>query len=108
MSSLSDCDSVNTLTGIVIDPPVSFPIIVNVVSTLFVSEAFGRNVNDRPTAVVDCSLDVSPINNEVVCDTDASTPEPSSVPASLFERTAVYPSVVLYTGSVVGVIETKP
>jgi len=52
--------------GIVIDPPLSFPTIVNEVEVVTVSDAFGTNLNLFPTTTCEVVEIKSPANDGTV------------------------------------------
>ena len=97
-----------TVTGIDTDPPLSFPIIVNVVEVVEVNPAFGTNINEVPIVVCAVVDVTSPIYDGTVVDAGFDKPDPIIVPTFLFARIAVYPSAELYVGVVAGTIVIFP
>lgn len=91
-----------------IDPPDSFPTTVSRVVVDCVSDAFGMNRKRRPIDTCAVVEDTSPIKVGIVAEVDDCNCSPTIVPTFLFDKMAVYPSVVLYAGFVDGTMTISP
>jgi len=94
------------VTGIVKLPPLSFPMIVNVVVMVDIKALFGTNLNLLPTTTWEAAVTASPakLGTVALVELILFVSVTNNVPAFLLPNIAVYPSVVLYVGLVLGEI----